>query len=128
MWILLFSLLFTAEAKRELWARVSDRDGHKIGANCYFSGHQPQLFQAGLLLRVNCYGESDLYSQLLYIQKKSSTQELLRSRPGSLLSEPVTDGLNIFVSEYNEAGTTALTHLTLSSQQTIALPHNLRFL
>jgi hypothetical protein len=128
MWILLLSLLISAEAKRELWARVSDRDGHKIAANCFFSGHQPQLFQAGLLLRVNCYGESDLYSQLLYIQKKSSTQELLRSRPGSLLSEPVTDGQNIFVSEYNEAGTTALNLLTLRSQQTIVLPQNLRFL
>ena len=126
MWILLFSLLFTAEAKRELWARVSDRDGFKIPANCFFSGHQPQLFQTGLLLRVNCYGESDLYSQLLFIQKNFPTQTLHRSRPGNLLTEPVRDQQNIFVSEYNEAGTSALYHLTLSTIQTIPMPKNLR--
>jgi hypothetical protein len=128
MWILLFSLLFTAEAKRELWARVSDRDGFKVPANCFFSGHQPLLFQAGLLLRVNCYGESDLYSQLLYIQKNAPTQTLYRTRSGNLLSEPVRDHQNIFVSEYNEAGTTALYQLTLSSIQNIPMPKNLRML
>ncbi len=128
MWILIFSLFFTAHAKRELWARVSDRDGFKIEANCFFSGHLPQLYQSGLLLRVNCYGESDLYSQLLFIQKNAPTQTLIRSRLGNLLSEPVTDHQNIFVSEYNEAGTSALYQVTLSTIQNIPLPKNLRML
>ncbi len=128
MWILLLSLLFTAEAKRELWARVSDRDGYKIEANCFFSGHQPLFFQSGLLLRVNCYGETDLYSQLLLIQKNAPTQILHRSKLGNLLSEPATDGELIFVSEYNEAGTRALYQITNQSIQTITLPKSLLML
>lgn len=122
MWIFLLSLLLNAEAKRVLWARVSDRDGHKIPANCFFSGHQPVLHQAGLLLRVNCYGESDLYTQLLWIQKSAPTQEILRSKWGSLLSEPVSDGTSIFISEYNEAGTRQLYRIAAGQVQNFSLP------
>lgn len=125
--ILFISLLLNpAHSKRELIARVSDRDGFKIEANCFFSGNQPVLYQSGLLLRVSCYGGEDLYSQLLFISSTAQTKVLVQSSPDHLLSEPVTNGREIYVSEFNAAGTKALYLLNDQGVLNIKMPSHVQ--